>query len=521
MLSECARHWVHARLAAIHKWSAVHSWTSVRSVPSIGADRAYRADPTTPVELYQDYWASRWQQHCTMAKNGTQEDGLYLLDFDLISYCQEMRRMEQQLLLQQSQQQQHQQNSTGYVNDDELTPQPSICDAFNADLSEYNALKARPYMVVSVVLCCVVILVGGIGNVLVVITVARSRHMWNATNIFIANLAVADVFVLIFCLPLSGYYQITEDWIFGSALCHVIPPLWGMTVYVSTLTLTMIAIDRFILIVYPLRQRMTPQLALMMVLVIVAISSVVAVPLGIFSDFVEVKDPALKIDRSYCVEEWPTQGQRQMYTILTLIFQFFVPLIMIGILYVLIFRSLHIRLNGRAGRRTRTTKMLMAVVLAFCISYIPFHTYALMLEFDVQIFPRRYVKFVDVLLLIFAMSSSCVNPFLYAWMNDNFRNAFAGMFCHKLKGNSKTLQTLQDTEGASMAMTPLRSRRDNRLRYIPENSKANDVSVAQCTTNGTGNGLTVPDRIPYKFHINTKDVKEDSTAVNLPLLKKP
>lgn len=54
-----------------------------------------------------------------------------------------------------------------------------------------------------------VFLVGLVGNLLVVSVVCRSPRMRNVTNYFIVNLAVADILVLIFCLPatlLSNIY---------------------------------------------------------------------------------------------------------------------------------------------------------------------------------------------------------------------------------------------------------------------------------------------------------------------------
>jgi len=54
-----------------------------------------------------------------------------------------------------------------------------------------------------------VFLVGLVGNLLVVSVVCRSPRMRNVTNYFIVNLAVADVLVLVFCLPatlLSNIY---------------------------------------------------------------------------------------------------------------------------------------------------------------------------------------------------------------------------------------------------------------------------------------------------------------------------
>lgn len=54
-----------------------------------------------------------------------------------------------------------------------------------------------------------VFLVGLVGNLLVVSVVCRSPRMRNVTNYFIVNLALADILVLVFCLPatlLSNIY---------------------------------------------------------------------------------------------------------------------------------------------------------------------------------------------------------------------------------------------------------------------------------------------------------------------------
>ncbi|CAG0889369.1 unnamed protein product, partial [Cyprideis torosa] len=47
----------------------------------------------------------------------------------------------------------------------------------------------------------VVFIVGTIGNVLVILVVGLNRQMRSIPNLFLLNLAVADLLVLIFCLP--------------------------------------------------------------------------------------------------------------------------------------------------------------------------------------------------------------------------------------------------------------------------------------------------------------------------------
>ena len=313
----------------------------------------------------------------------------------------------------------------------------SLCNGLtdgmiDTDPGEYDALKEVQYASLVIVLYIIVILVGAIGNTMVVITVVKTRKMWDATNIFIANLAISDVFVCVFDLPLSAYYQITDKWIFGEALCHVILPALAVVVYDSTLTLTLISIDRYLLIVFPLKSKFTVRMAIVFVAIIAVVSLAVASPIALYSKYVIHDDPELNIHRLYCIEQWPHPKYRMVYTIVTLLCQYFLPLLAIGILYYLIFRRVRQRpqpISKKRSRkpRTRTTKMLVAVVAVFAVTWTPFHLLSLVAELNYDLVKGRWYKLSDALLRVLAMSSSCINPILYAWLNDNYRKAFLSM----------------------------------------------------------------------------------------------
>ncbi len=51
--------------------------------------------------------------------------------------------------------------------------------------------------------------VGIIGNLLVIIVVAKNAHMRTITNIFIVNLAIGDFLVILICLPPTMINDIT------------------------------------------------------------------------------------------------------------------------------------------------------------------------------------------------------------------------------------------------------------------------------------------------------------------------
>ena len=296
----------------------------------------------------------------------------------------------------------------------------------NVDSSEFDLLKDKTIAGVIIGAFVLIMLFGAIGNSLVVYTVCRTRKMWNATNIFIVNLAISDIFVCTFTLPLNMYYQVTDDWIFGRTLCHVIPATWAVTMFTSTLTLTMIAVDRYLLIVHSLKRRIPIKWAIVWIIVIIIVSSAVASPLSIYGEYIEYHDPMVKVHKRLCTERWPHPEIRNLYTAVTFVLHYISPLIIIAVLYTKIFSKVRKsnRQSRRQNKRNRTTKMLVAVVTIFSICWTPWHIYSLISEINYDIVKGPYYKVTDNILKIVALSSSCLNPILYGWLNDNYRSAF-------------------------------------------------------------------------------------------------
>jgi len=90
------------------------------------------------------------------------------------------------------------------------TMDDQIHGLLNASKTNLSAIEQSPdrlyrhSMAMSAVYCVayvVVFVVGLIGNSFVIAVVYRSPRMRTVTNFFIVNLAVADVLVIVFCLP--------------------------------------------------------------------------------------------------------------------------------------------------------------------------------------------------------------------------------------------------------------------------------------------------------------------------------
>ena len=69
-------------------------------------------------------------------------------------------------------------------------------------------------------LYCAIFLVGVVGNLTVILVITCSRRLKTAVNMYLVNLCVADLLVLLLCMPtaLSDIFT-KEAWYFGSFMC--------------------------------------------------------------------------------------------------------------------------------------------------------------------------------------------------------------------------------------------------------------------------------------------------------------
>jgi len=101
---------------------------------------------------------------------------------------------------------------------------------------------------VFIVLYVVVIIFSLFGNTVVILTVARNRHMRTVTNFYIVNLATCDALVASLVMPLKAleYMAPACEWsVFRSdSLCSLLYFALPVFVFASVLTLIAISIER-------------------------------------------------------------------------------------------------------------------------------------------------------------------------------------------------------------------------------------------------------------------------------------
>ncbi|KAJ8373676.1 hypothetical protein SKAU_G00042560 [Synaphobranchus kaupii] len=91
----------------------------------------------------------------------------------------------------------------------------------------------------------VIFTVGVIGNIATMCIVCHNYYMRSISNSLLANLALWDFALLVFCLPLVVYQELTKDWLLGEFSCKTVPYVEVVSLGVTTFTLCALCVDRF------------------------------------------------------------------------------------------------------------------------------------------------------------------------------------------------------------------------------------------------------------------------------------
>ncbi|XP_051570428.1 somatostatin receptor type 2-like [Myxocyprinus asiaticus] len=281
----------------------------------------------------------------------------------------------------------------------------------------------------------VVCAVGLCGNALVIYVILRYAKMKTVTNIYILNLAVADVLFML-SLPFIAIQLALVHWPFGVALCRIVITVDSLNQFTSIFCLMVMSIDRYFAVVHPIKSTKLRKahIAKTINLVVWVVSLLVNLPIVIYSGLIT------KPDGCFCTIVWP-EPQEAYYTAFmfyTFFLGFFLPLLVICLCYLLIIikvKSSGIRVGStkRKHSEKKVTRMVSIVVAIFVFCWLPFYIFnvtSVMGTISTTPFLRSMFAFVVVL----GYANSCANPILYAFLSENFKKSFQNVLCMKKVG---------------------------------------------------------------------------------------
>lgn len=232
-------------------------------------------------------------------------------------------------------------------------PQNATGDYTNGQLTEVNLVeilgpKRSPFFLPVTSVYLLIFLTGLSGNVLTCAVIARHKKMRTPTNLYLVSLALSDLLVLLFGMPLE-IYELWQNYPFpfGEGGCYFKTFLFETVCFASILNVTALSVERYIAVLHPLKTRYlsTNQHAKRVITIVWVVSMICAIPNtslhGIFYLPERMEESAI------CTVLKPLWIYNMVMQITTVCF-FFVPMMVISVLYLVM--GLHL---GRERRQSR------------------------------------------------------------------------------------------------------------------------------------------------------------------------
>ncbi|XP_036331148.1 5-hydroxytryptamine receptor 2A [Rhagoletis pomonella] len=193
-----------------------------------------------------------------------------------------------------------------------------------------------------------VILITIIGNVFVIAAIILERNLQNVANYLVASLAVADLFVACLVMPLGAVYEISQGWILGPELCDIWTSCDVLCCTASILHLVAIAVDRYWAVtnIDYIHSRTSKRVFLMIFCVWSAAVIVSLAPQFGWKD----PDYLQRIEQQKCMV-----SQDVAYQVFATCCTFYVPLLVILVLYWKIYQTARKRIHRRRPRPADVT----------------------------------------------------------------------------------------------------------------------------------------------------------------------
>lgn len=273
------------------------------------------------------------------------------------------------------------------------------------------------------------------GNIMVIATIFTQNRLRSPSNYFIANLAISDLGALCLSMPLAAIRDIA-DWPFGEIACRFISPLKDVFLHVSMITLTAIAVDRYIQIVHPFGRKLSfYKVKLIIALIWLVDYLLISLPMAFIMKVLTIPS-GLKI----CAPQWSPQHRRIAVLCLAsfiILFLFVTAFAYLGVGVALtqqrkriVQRAKESNVQEKTYRRqleknAKTIKVMIAIVVAFWFSALPLTVFALLMELrwiKVSLIDSAITLFITFTLLFL---QNCVNPIILYVLSKEMRTGFA------------------------------------------------------------------------------------------------
>ena len=313
---------------------------------------------------------------------------------------------------------------------------PTDMTSINASMMppERDEIDVPQRIIIGLILL-VICIVGFCGNTLVIVAVFLSKKLRTTTNVYVVNLAVADLLSCMFQIwDVVGLWSL-DGWPIADWICVVSSAVSLICLCFTIVDLALIAVNRYHKVLYPLHTYQviysTRNVAIMLTTAWLYCFLVVVIPPSI-----GIGALGYSFDLKTCAADESNPGNK-FYTMLSTALIFPIPLITLIFCYTKIFifvraHQKHITLQRRKSsfkdqiehdptkprkpdpQTVQITKNLLYVVVAFVVCFVPY-------SLAVAVPPLHVARHWAGLLVMF---NSSINPIIYGLKHPHFKQVF-------------------------------------------------------------------------------------------------
>ncbi|NXI59852.1 BKRB1 protein, partial [Chloroceryle aenea] len=282
--------------------------------------------------------------------------------------------------------------------------------------------------------------IGMLGNLFVFFTYSLHKSPLKIAEIYLLNLAVADL-IFLMCLPFwAENIRNGFNWPFGGFLCRSTSASISLNMYTSIYLLVTVSVDRYLTFVHTLKHRgiRSKTMAKGICLLTWLFGILLSTPAFTFRTVKHL--PLWNI--SACTLDFPTPlwvtAERLVFNIVG----FALPSTAITFLNFSTIRSLLKTARERRALRTKyckkhkgtkATRLIFAIVLTFLLCWTPYHFFVflnILHQTDVikGCFWEELLNFGEQFSYALATTNSCINPVIYVFVGKYFRQKALEVF---------------------------------------------------------------------------------------------
>ncbi|XP_026795754.3 C-X-C chemokine receptor type 3 [Pangasianodon hypophthalmus] len=269
------------------------------------------------------------------------------------------------------------------------------------------------------ILYSVALVLGLVGNILVLVVLWQKRRSWSVTDAFVLHLSMADMLLLL-TVPVWAADAV-QGWSFGTGFCKLAGALFKINFCCSIFLLVCIGLDLYFSVVHAgqMCSRTRPWQVQLICLAVWFFCLLLSIPDWMYLKAASGSEPE---DYTECVYEYPSEASRLASQLLYLMLGFLLPAIVLLCCYACVLPQF------RSDQRVQKKRaVILALVLAFFISWTP---YSIALLSDTFHFSsnkskgdcedRRWTAVRSTAVLGFL--HSCSNPLIYFCFSEKFRH---------------------------------------------------------------------------------------------------